>query len=347
MELQFERTGMPGCEQATVEDVRARLLKFLDDSVALGGTCASHCVFVRPDAWDSLPLDGLADLGDECLLAALLRTLTASEGVRFGFRYGEVALPDGETSRRAVCVLQWIGGDAESWWLATRWLGQGEARTGLWHGEWRESTGSGHGQLPEPLQEWLDPEKTEMGSVEHGPTRPVEPDIRAAFMDWAEALPDDGKIIAQILGERLGVDRELITQGQPAILAFVWRTSVLERWEIKGRLPTDLDDFLRGVAAQEPTQAIALVHPCVVNLDGVQHRGFATVVQRHDTRVRRVLVVRMGPDGRPANFRAFITEEVKFAEGQGWIGVAPKNEIEFTALGMEDVAGNRIPGIDD
>lgn len=347
LELQFERTGMPDWQDAPIEQVRARILQFLDDTVALRGKCPNQCLFVRAEAFDALELDGLVELGDESVLAAILRALTVSDGVRFGFRYGEAALPDAESNRRSVCVLQWVGGESDAWWLATRWLGEGEARTGLWHGAWRESSGSGLADLPEPLHEWFDAEKTEMGNLVPGETKPVEPDVRAAFMDWSEPLSDDGKEIAQIVGERLGVDRELMTRGQPAILAFVWRTSVLERWEVKGRLPTDLDDFLRGVAAQEPTQAIALVHPCVVNLDGVQHRGFATVVQRHDVRVRRVLVMRMGPDGRPANFQAFIAEEVKFGENEGWIGVPPKNEMEFTAAGMEDAMGNKIREIED
>ena len=337
MRLELQRTAQAGLDPEDVEGVRAGMMRATGDAVAMLGRLESEMIFVGKGFTDSTKTAGMVDLGQEALLAAMLRSYgDGTEGFR-RFRRGEIAME----GRRVAVVLELTAGEPDRWWRAIRRIGTGNAQVGVFHSEWEESAGEGFDGLEEDLHEWIDVSKVEVGEMrrEMKPNAPAE-DIRMAIALVQGDLPSHPCEVGHVLGNML--DTDLVANGLKCVLVFAFRPGLIERWEIRGKLNCSLEDMVRAIAAQGPVDAMAVVHPAVVAMpDGVTRRCFVTMVERNGRMGHRLLPLEY--EGSVTTALAPILRDAgPVPDGGAWIGVKPSVDIDMRSLGPVEVGPGEI-----
>ncbi len=334
LRVQIQRHKDPAIDPSDVEKIREGLLDDLSGSVALTGAAPALFFYYSPGVAELMQLGHAAkDPEQEGVLAAALHQFGGREGVQRAFRQGEALLPDeGGRLRRAACLLEVLEG--ERWWLAWRFFGQGEGGVGVQYGDWLRDRGEGWSELPEALRGWVDPGRLELKDFQHEetPTAPPMPDIQTAMGPWPYGLPESLAETAEVIGRLL--DQEVQRQGLDALVVMIVRGEMIERWEIRGQLPCELDDMVRAFAGTgEPPEAVALLHPCTVKMpDGKVLRAVAAAVERGGRLATRLLPLSFPPEkgGLPVALAPMIVEQRERDPGACWIGVAPTAEINLT-----------------
>ncbi len=293
-------------------------------------------VFAREGSCEQLSLEKAEEIGNERLIAALFMDLARREGVVRAFRQGERRVEVDGRGRRALGVLEY---EVESgkWWLAFRLIGTGEASVGVFHGEWKESEGEGLEALDEDFREWLDAGTATIETRREELTASAGEDIRCATAPWGE-LPPDVLSVAIHLAQTFFP--ELLQQPLNYLLVLVYRPGSLDRWELRGKLSLPIDDMIRGIAAQGPTEAVALVTPNVVELGGVNQRCYRLLVERGG-HVGELILPLSTKDGALQGGEMKYRDAGPVPAGGMWIGVKPEREVNLTAMGPVD--GGEIP----
>jgi hypothetical protein len=317
--------------------LRASILDQTSDLFSISGHLVGELLFFAPDQLFTGQIEGIAEPGQESILALILHK-QGEDTVKRRFRRGEIAIPTEDGRRRAVALLELLPDNR--WWVAWRLVGTGQLEVGVWHGEWQYSEGQGIETLLEPLQEWIDMEKAELVSMEqtefqHG----GGDDIRMAIAEAKGTLPDDPRAIAQFIGKLL--DKELLAKGLNYLLIFAFRPNMMERWEVRGQLSCPMEDLIRAIAAfGEEAQAVAVVHPAVVDLqDGVRYRCFTTVVEHKGQLGHRLLPFTM-ENGQPTPLKD-LYQLHPIPEGGQWLGVPPAGTV--TLFPKAPMLGGEVP----
>jgi hypothetical protein len=110
----------------------------------------------------------------------------------------------------------------------------------------------------------------------------------------------------------------------------VFRELMVEQFLIRGRLLLDVDDLIRAISAQGETDAIAIILPGVMKLDGLDTRAIIAVAEVRDgRRAQRAMPVTVKPDGTLDAPRFWVVPVPAAESGKGWIGVPPTQEISL------------------
>ncbi len=335
MRLELHRNAASGLDPSDIAGIRAGVLRASANLVAMAGRLESELLFVGNGYTDSTKTAGLADLGQEALLAATLRSYGDATECFRRFRRGEIAID----KHRVAAVLELVPGEPDRWWRALRRVGTGAAQVGVFHSEWEEREGEGLEALEEDLHEWIDVSKVEVGGMnrELRPTPPAD-DIRMAIAMATGDLPAHPCEVGMLLGNM--IDADLLANGLKCILIFAFRPGLIERWEIRGKVNCTLEDLVRAVAAQGPVDAMAVVHPAVVNMpDGVTRRCFVAMVERNGRMGHRLLPLEFEAGG-VRGLDPILRDAGPVPSGGAWIGVKPTVDIDMHAVGPVEI----VPG---
>lgn len=275
-------------------------------------------------------LDKIVDLGEEAQLAAVFRSLAERPGVVRRFREGDLVFRVDDTSRRAIGVLEHLGG--ERWWVTWRMVGVGRGEIGVMLGEWTEAAGEGLEGLPEPFQEWFDIGTVELGPLKSGPLNPTADDVRmyplelpAEFQLWPNA-----EAFADALGRSM--EPEVLSKGIGCLLFFSYRGREGCRWEFHTKVPVGPDDVARGIARQVKPDALACCWLGIAKVDGVDHRAFFVLTQIGDRQARRITAIDLQP-GRPPVMKLALMHVREKVGANGWFGVEAADGFEMFMLG--------------
>lgn len=326
-QIRVQREPLSEIEGGDAEGIRGLILERSSREVVLTGACAPRLYFAYDALLEEAPLPDEIDPESAPLWASTFVELASRDGVRQSFRVGELheSREDGPR-RRVLAVLHLANPSARTWSLHWHHFGTGKASVGVPHGTWQRLEGQGADALPRWARRWLDTGRAEVEQI----SERTEPsgqgsDLRMAIAEFPHELPLDGCAIARWIGDQ--VDEELLGEPPFLFLAFAFRPGTVERWEIRGRFTCSLDDLMRSIAQQGETLAMALIHPCIVEMeDGERLRGIATVVHRAGHKARRVLPLAQRGDSVVPMDPLFQGEE-PLPEGTGWIGVPPSQDI--------------------
>lgn len=263
--------------------------------------------------------------------AAVWRQLAARQDVLASFRLGTLNLPYDGALRRCACILELVDAREERWWFAF-W----ELPVALDRGaefSWLAKEGDGFGALPPQLQGWLETAGRRLG-IDARPL-PVEPGARLLvhFGELGIEPPRSLTALAR-LSDRLVRDAHLLEQvKERPPLVLILRDRTLERWQLTGGMPCNLDDLVRNLCR------LGDVPDAVVVLDRTQYDGAAAVrvsVERGGERLTRTLVLGGTPVWRDP-VRAELGEHA-------WIGRAPQTDL---GLEPEGYPGLAAPDVDN
>ncbi len=331
-----------------VEEVRRQFRNMADAWFVLNGSLSPALHFLTETMDEAMDLEGVGELGQEALLAALLHHQKQRPDVVRVFRRGEVLMRregvdedegDALGTRRYLALLELVSGagaqeDDVHWWLALRAGGTGEGNVGVFHGDWLEIEDWGYDCLPDEVKEWLDPGTASLDGVGRSePQGPPPLELKMGMMTILAPIPDHPCAVAASLGEFL--DREILNPPLAHFIAMAFRGDVLERWEIRGRLPVSIEDFLRAISAFGTLpDALAIIHPAAAEDEkGENHRAVVILVQRRNQMGRRVRPFRF-EGGKFVWMDAYFHELGEAPEGEGWIGVPPTAEMNLSAVGI-------------
>lgn len=334
-QLEGDRRPLYG-DVRDVPALRAWARTNAENEVAMTGRLRPALVYTMEAAFEHMPLDKAEDIGNERLIAALFLNLARRDGILRAFRQGERRVEADGRGRRAAAILEYDLADGR-WWLAWRLVGTGEASVGVFHGDWIEREGTTLDELDEPFREWLDAGtatiETKGQSVTPGPGE----DIRCATTPWPLLPPDPAGVGVQIAQAFIP---EFLQRHLDYLLVFVCRDGCLDRWDLRGKLSLPLDDLIRGIAAQAPAEAIALLSPAVIEIDGVTRRCYRLLVERAG-RIGQLVLPLDIKDGKIQGGEMKFRDEGPVPPGGHWIGVAPAREMNLTVLGP--VNGSEMP----
>ena len=192
------------------------------------------------------------EVDESALYARVLGGLLDREEIRAVARVDEVVLD--RRRHAAVLVLS-----AESWELATRPFGEGEAQVGVLHGDWSIERGAQLEDLPERVRPWVDDGGTPLSELDlHAPT-PVEPsvDIQLATAELVRPVPDDPQQVLQVF-----LNAELARHCDPMLkraMLLVWlvRGQTVELWFLRNLRALGLDDLCEASPSAARRSAVA------------------------------------------------------------------------------------------
>ncbi len=329
--LEGERRPLFG-DARDLAGVRDLVLTNAANEVALTGRLRSAFVYVLDGNQEHMPVDKAEDLGKETILAGLFRNLAQRNGVLRAFRQGERRVEVDGRGRRAAAVLE-LDMATGGWWLASRLFGTGEASVGVFHGEWEEREGAALDELDEPFREWLDAGTSTIEikgqAVEPGPGE----DIRCATIPWPAVPPDPPGVGVQLAQAFFP---EFLAKPLDCLIVFALRPGSLERWELRGKLSLTVDDLARGIAAQGPTEAMALLTPSVIELGGVTRRCLRMLVERAGRLGQLVMPLEIRDGKIVGGGELKYRDEGPVPAGGQWIGVAPEREVNLNVVGPVD-----------
>ncbi len=344
LHFELRRTPLRDLDREDAPAVRAHIREHAEARARMHGHHPALARFLYDTFEEVGPLDGLVDLGRENLVALLFRQAAARPGVLRRFREGEVLVRDESGAlRRALCILEHLPGDeGDGWWVAHRFLGQGEAGVGVFHGDWIEREGVGLEELGPPFAEWLDVGRAEITRSEFGLREGEGPDfdIRMALIPRDTSGVTDAMEVLDMVARM--TDGEVARKGLGFPIAFVVTDEAVERWELEGEPPCSFDDVLRNLTGMAQTKAVEVLSPGTIDVDGVTKRGTVAIAEMGGRRARRLVPVDFKPDGSIHVERVYLTDLGEVPEGEGWIGVEPGTELGLRALGPVEGAGGGV-----
>ncbi len=309
----------------------------------LAGQLDPEAHFFGEGWWEEMPLRPvLGDGGEDEKVAALVLRAASRSEVRHAWRVGDGWVREEGRRMRVIGLLELRDLDARAWTLHVRRVGEGEAGCGVLHGEWVTTDGVGADALPAPFRAWLEAgtwkiEAFEMNALDAEPPRPH---IRASVLTVPRDVPATVEGMADLVGRV--VDPEALRGLPGGMLVFALRGRDLERWEIYGELPCSADDIIRAIGAYSQAEALALVHPGVLQVDeGPTRRAVLVTAERDGHRVLRALALDFAPDGTVRPLGAYMQDEGEIADG--WHRVAPSEPVTIDLEAVQRIPGGVIP----
>ena len=337
-QLQLTRTPLGHLGLSSQGDIRQWLQRGLVEQVVSTGHCQEVMRFLGDDFQDFLAADEDLGEGRDEAGTVIFRRLAEREDIRRSFREGQIRLFEDGHWRRATCLLELTDPLQERWWVAWR-VFQSRDGAGIFSGPWMTLEGQGVRQLPSSLRLWLDCEHAtvEYLQTELQPVQVPAPRIQVGFADLEGELPVSNRALAAWLGQRL--DPEILSDGLDGFLAFFFRPGSIERWEVRGVLPCRVKDFLRTVARQGEIHGVALVQPCVAEMQDRHYPGYSITVQRGPWKTVRILPVAKG--GAMAQPLAPVYPgSALVVPDDDWLGVPPEVSLDLqpeSAVGIMGV----------
>lgn len=329
------RYPLVGIDVADVAAVREWLLKMTELRIRHEGTLKPRFRYLTGDKEEALDV-GEPEPGDEPFHTIFFHQFGGRPEVRRRFREGELRVEVGDAHRRAAVLLEHVPiGDVDHWWLAWRLMGEREGKVGVFHSEWVVAEGVGTETIPEPFREWLH----RVGEVTHAeltetPTQIPPSDVLFGTAPLPAPVPQDPVKVAEIVGQL--TDAEIARTGIQGLQVLAFRGLVAEQFIIRGKLGCPVDDVIRNIALQGDIDAIALLFPGVVKLDGVDTRALVTIAEVKDgRRGQRVVPLKWRQDGSIEAPRAWMREMPDPEPAQRWIGVKPETEIEMYPMALD------------
>lgn len=326
--LTMQRKTWPaGFDASDVDALRTAVIRGLEEHVSLFGGPPSAMLVATPEA--KVATEVRFDVGEEETAAAVFHAMASWRDAIRAFRHGEVHLSVEGEKRRCAAILEVEPRPQpgeEVWRASWRRIGTGEGGVGVFHGDWEHASGVGNHTLPEALREWLDPGNR---SINFGPMKfenepKPEPDVRMAPGTLGADPPTTADGVANMTGSML--DAEILAKGLDYLLLLVYRGRDFERWEVRGDLGCDADDFIRAVSGWSKPDSVAILYGTVGPFHGQQRRGVSTLAEAQGRRFERVLPLSFGPDGKPSPLSP-LGRWHTVAPADLWIGVAPKAEV--------------------
>ena len=338
--------------------LRAHVLKHVELEFQHRGKLDPKITFYGDGFVDEGDLKPLLDAGDDEVLARMFEVLATRKEVVCGFREGELLLRKDGTLRRALAVIQpsfpapedgaihtleaaGEPGRPLQWWLATRWVGEGNGAIGIFLSEWELTEGHGFDSLPEQVAEWVNPGRSaiERFEMREQPDTPVQPEIRSGVMELQSDPPKHARGMAELAGQIS--DAEILAEGLKCLLLFTLRGQQVERWEWRGPLGCTPDDLLRNVATHAQAEAVAWVHVGIVNEDGKEHRALIAQAEMKGERAIRYIPLHFDEKGRAKALPGKVAV-APVPPGGGWIGVKPEVDLGLQTVGPEPWSGGPV-----
>lgn len=322
VQIQIHRAPLEDLDPRDAIAARRWVREVVSDAFALTGALPPQVRLLGDGFSETIPLHGLAPLGEEARAAAVFVGLDRP-GVLRRLREGH-AIVDG---RHVIAVLDW----GDGWWLATRRVGQGADHVGVFHGPWEERSGAGLDDLPDPFRAWADAEGAVVALHGATMTPPPPAEIEGSMMPLDSPPPPDPAQLANALGPLLDVE---VAEGRvKGLIALVFTRDALWRYDLPPNLPGPLDELVRTFADRPDTIGVAVVHPCVVETPQGTVRGWAYAVEAGGKRVDRVMLLKRTDDGR-------ILKKVVLQEREAglWLGKKPRGDVTLSALGIKGEA---------
>ncbi len=298
------------------ESVRDWLLHSLEELVH-AGKLEALVRFIGEDWYEDASVEHVLDLGARPLLAAFFLRALARPEVLGGYMIGEL---DG--SAIALC---WE--DAGTWWLAQRAFEDDD-----FVGPWLIDVGEGVQALPADLRTWIDPGEAEVESLSEERRIPEDdgPDIRASITPRDGEWPDGLSELCETLA--IPLEARILMTGLDHFKVVAVRPDHLEQWEVRGDLPCSVSDFVRAVAQQGETLAIAVMHAGVVRGPEGAQKAILTTLERDGRRGTRALVFSTDDEGKQVVAGALFEDRGEPGD-DGWLGIAPTNDPGLRPLG--------------
>ncbi|MCA9495222.1 MAG: hypothetical protein KC621_35080 [Myxococcales bacterium] len=308
---------------------RAWRLRCIETEVALAGALPLRMVHVGEGVQRIGRFEERIEPKIELEHAALFLFTAGQPDVVRSYREGEITVEEADGRFRAVVTLEYAHGTGR-WWSARRRVGTNEVGIGVLHGEWTESEGEGIDALDERLREWIDTTGIELGEAQQRLTPTDDtPSLLMGQATLSARPPLDPKVYAQIVGDM--VDRQLMERYPVGFEIFAFHDQQVRHFVLESmRLPCPIEDMVRAVASQGPTDAVALRYPGVAEVDGESYRAVFCAVECAGRRWDRVLALKFGPEGRPVAMQVLEQDRGPVPPEGYWLGVEPKNaELTF------------------
>ena len=335
------RTPLTDVDATDIAAVRTWLLDFTEHRVRNEGRLTPKFRYLHAKQQEVFEV-GEPELGEERHHAIFLRHLGQRPGVVRRFREGELLVEVDGAHRRAVVLMELDpNGLTDAWWVAWRLMGEREGRVGVFHGDWVTVEGLGALMFPEACADWFPRGEVVTSEMSETPTELPMPEILMAVAGMLKPIAQDPLVALEVIGHL--TDADIVKNGLNGIQVIAFRGLSVEQFLIRGRSLLDVDDLIRAIAQQGDTDAIAVIVPGIMNLDGLDTRAIIELAEVRDgRRAQRAMPVKLKPDGTLDNPR-FWTVMVPAAElGEGWIGVPPTQEISLfpmPAKGQEMAEG--------
>jgi hypothetical protein len=218
-------------------------------------------------------------------------------------------------------------------WLATLDFERRPGMIGVGKGEWSQRSGPVPDILPEALRPLCVPSPEATALAVGEPRRPGPPDIRMAFgsLPSEESPPSSAVLVAEKVGRDWESKLPLGALDEGVRLT-LFRGQDRETWDLKGEMPTEIDELIRTIAARgDPPTSLALVRMGIFQFEGVFYRALITVGEALGQRYTRAMLIRMAPDGTVTGYRLVGRDEGPVGD-DGWIGVEPTTSLSLTML---------------
>lgn len=331
------RTTLTGVDVADIAAVRTWLVALTEHRVRQEGRLVPKFRYLHEKVEEVFEV-GEPALGEERHHPLFLRHLGQRPGVVRRFRESELLVEVGGSHRRAAVLMELDPpGVADGWWVAWRLMGEREGRVGVFHGEWVIAEGVGRLTFPEAIADWFPLGEVVKSEMQETPTEPPMPEIMMGLAPLTQPVAQDPVVVLGVLGQL--TDGDIARTGLSCLQVIVFRGLTAEQFLVHGRLLLDVDDLIRAIAAQGDADAIAVIVPGVMNLDGLDTRAIIAVAEVRDgRRAQRAMPVKVKPDGTLEVSRVWVMPVPAADPGKGWLGVAPTQEISLfpmPAKGME------------
>lgn len=340
LDFPLTRSPLQGVDVADRKAVRDWLLKMTEQRVRHEGSLKPRFRYLTVDKDEALDV-GEPEIGDEPFHTMFFHQLGGRPEIRRRFREGELRVKVGESHRRAAVLLEHVPVDGvDHWWLAWRLMGEREGKVGVFHGEWVITEGVGTDTVPEPFREWLH----RAGEVTHSeltetPTEIPPADVLFGTAPLPAPVPQDPVQVVEIVGQL--TDAEIARTGLQGLQVIAFRGLTSEQYIVRGQLGCPVDDLIRHIALQGEIDAIALLFPGVVNLDGVDTRSLITIAEVKDgRRGQRVVPIKWRQDGSIEASRVWTRQMPTPEPAHRWIGVKPETEVDMFPMPL---AGRATP----
>lgn len=328
LDFPVTRTPLKDLDVADIAAVRAWLLAHTEHRVRNEGRLTPKFRYLHATQQEVFDV-GEPALGEEKLHAIFLRHLGQRPGVLRRFRESELLIEVDGSHRRAAVVMELDpDGVVDGWWVAWRLMGEREGRVGVFHGDWVIAEGVGATTFPEAVADWFPRGEIVHSEMSETPTEPPMPEILMGVAPLTQPIAQDPAVVLGVVGQL--TDGEIARTGLTCLQVIAFRGLTVEQFLVRGRFLLDVDDLIRTIAAQGDTDAIAVILPGVMKLDGLDTRAIIAIAEVRDgRRAQRAMPVKIKPDGTLDAPRFWVVPVPAAAAGKGWLGVTPTLEISL------------------
>lgn len=332
LHIQMEQLPLFDLDVEDAAATRAWRMRCIENEVTMMGKLPLRMVHVGKGVQRIAQFEMRIEPKIELEHAALLFVTAGQPDVVRSYREGELVIDEPDGKYRAVVTLEFSHATGR-WWTARRRVGTNQVAVGLFHGDWVERDGEGLDALDEALREWVDTTGVELGAFRQELTpKDDTPSVLVGQATLNAQPPADPKVYAAIVGNM--VDKQLMERYPTGFEVFAFRGLQVQHFILEGQIGFPIDDLVRAIAAQAPTDAVALRYPGVAEIDGESFRAVFCAVECAGRRWDRVVALTFGPQGKPVAARALDQDRGPVPPEGCWLGVPPKNaEVTFFLMG--------------